>query len=195
MLRCINRLLVVVTVGFGHVILAASPNATRIDPCSTFAAVAVVVITTSIVVFGEHFIEEVRVVKVDQVGICCVHGVLSRFTRIRLATILVLGTRTSLHLTGLPGADLRACVCGTARNGLRLDHLVLGGGKGCGRGFLVVMGLRMVLGAGCRGRLLRCRGCCSVIDDVDLIADDDAGVRVGVVLRLLAARGNAPAEL
>ena len=57
------------------------------------------------------------------------------------------------------------------------------------------MGLRMVLGAGCRGRLLRCRGCSTIIDDVDLIADDDAGVRVGVVLRLLAARRNARAEL
>ena len=57
------------------------------------------------------------------------------------------------------------------------------------------MGLRMVLGAGCRGRLLRCRGCSTIIDDVDLIADDDAGVRVGVVLRLLAAGRNARAEL
>ena len=57
------------------------------------------------------------------------------------------------------------------------------------------MGLRMVLGAGCRGRLLRCRGCCAIIDDVDLIADDDAGVRIGVVLRLLATRRNATAEL
>ena len=108
----------------------------------------------------------------------------------------MLGAGTSLHLAGLPGADLRACVCGTARNRLRLHHLALGGGKGCGGGrFLVVMGLLMVLGAGCGGRLLRCGRCRTVIDDVDLIADDDAGVRVGVVLRLLAARGNAAAEL
>ena len=57
------------------------------------------------------------------------------------------------------------------------------------------MGLRMVLGAGCRGRLLRCRGCSAIIDDVDLIADDDAGVRIGVVLRLLATRRNATAKL
>ena len=57
------------------------------------------------------------------------------------------------------------------------------------------MGLRMVLSAGCRGRLLRSRGCSSIIDDVDLIADDDAGVRVGVVLWLLAARGDARTKL
>ena len=98
---------------------------------------------------------------------------------------------TSLHLAGLPGADLRACIRCTARNRLRLDHLALGGG----RGFLVVMGLRMVLSAGCRGCLLRSRGCSSIIDDVDLIADDDAGVRIGVVLRLLAARGDARTKL
>ena len=103
----------------------------------------------------------------------------------------MLGARASLHLAGLPGADLRALVRGTARNGLRLDHLALGGG----RSFLVVMGLRMVLSAGCRGRLLCCRGCSAIIDDVDLIADDDAGVCVGVVLWLLAARGNASAKL
>ena len=60
MLSHINRLLVG-SVGFGHVILATSHNAARIG--STFAAATV---TTS-VVFGEHLVEEVRIVEVDQV--------------------------------------------------------------------------------------------------------------------------------
>ena len=105
MLSHINCLLVG-SVGFGHVILAASYNAARVG--SSFAATT---LTTS-VVFLEHLIEEVRVVEVDQVRLSCVHWVLGRLTGIRLATILVLGVGASLHLAGLPRADLRACVVG-----------------------------------------------------------------------------------
>ena len=106
MLSHINRLLVG-TVGFGHVILATSHDAARVG-----SSLAAATVTTS-VVFGEHLIEEVRVVEVDQVRLSCVHGVLpGRLTGVRLATILVLGVRASLHLAGLPRADLRACVVG-----------------------------------------------------------------------------------
>ena len=64
MLCHINSLLVA-AVGFGHVILATSHNAARIDSHSTFAATVIAVA----IVFGEHLVE-VRVVEVDQVVIC-----------------------------------------------------------------------------------------------------------------------------
>ena len=104
---CHINCLLIGSVGFGHVILASSHNAARVG--SSFAATT---LTTS-VVFLEHLIKEVRVVEVDQVRLSCIHGVLpGRLTGVGLATILVLGVRASLHLAGLPGADLRACVVG-----------------------------------------------------------------------------------
>ena len=58
---CHINCLLVGSVGFGHIILASGRNAVRVG--STFAAATV---TTS-VVFGEHLVEEVRIVEVDQV--------------------------------------------------------------------------------------------------------------------------------
>ena len=103
---CYIDCLLIGSVGLGHVIFPTSHDAARVG--STFAATT---LTTS-VVFLEHLIEEVRVVEVDQVRLSCIHWVLGRLTGVGLATILVLGIRASLHLAGLPGADLRACVVG-----------------------------------------------------------------------------------
>ena len=60
----IDRLLIV-SIGLGHVILAASPNATRID--SRYTTLSTIIATA--IVLGEHFVEEVRVIEVDQVGV------------------------------------------------------------------------------------------------------------------------------